>query len=525
MKRGNINKLWSLYLISIVKGVARLAARRIVGMKKTEIFESRRMWVWFIVISLSIGFFVALLSGSLQFRQNIRAGASFEVFREYLDERIPFLMEVYQIPGCSVALVRNQEIAWTQAYGYADLESGRILTTETPMSTQSISKSVTAWGIMKLAENDLIDLDSPVSQYLKSWDFPQSRYSAETITVRQLLNHTAGMPLGDFFSMYAPDAEMPSLREKLTEGAILIWEPGTKFSYSNTGYNLLELVIEEVTEQSFSEYMHLEVLLPLGMTNSFFTLDTTRTPYPPTGYDLSGNPVAVYVYPQKGSGGLFATAEDIARFAVAGMRDNSVLSVESINALYTPENRKIGVYGLVFDAYGLGHYLEILQNGSISVSHGGQGSGVMTHFQAVPETGDAIVILTNSQRSWPFIANLLTIWARWRDFPSVGMGMIIWGQYGMSLVVGLLLSASLLMILRLITGFCKRKQASVQLFQAIVALVLLGVLFWCVCQPYLFLTSIFPILSIWLGRSIFVVSIVMLFSAFVPLYLRKKEWK
>ena len=119
----------------------------------------------------------------------------------------------------------------------------------------------------------------------------------------------------------------------------------------------------------------------------------------------------VYLYPSKASGGLFATARDIARFAAACMNENSVLSGESIKLLYAPQSHKIGIYGLIFEAYGFGHYIEKLPNGALSVSHGGQGNGIMTHFQAVLETGDAIVILTNSQRSWPFIAYVLSDWA------------------------------------------------------------------------------------------------------------------
>jgi CubicO group peptidase (beta-lactamase class C family) len=69
-----------------------------------------------------------------------------------------------------------------------------VLTVNTPMSVQSITKSVTAWGIMRLREKGLINLDAPVSQYLKSWQFPLSDYPTEKITVRQLLSHTSGMP-------------------------------------------------------------------------------------------------------------------------------------------------------------------------------------------------------------------------------------------------------------------------------------------------------------------------------------------
>lgn len=485
-------------------------------MKNAETFGGCKLWVWFILLSLFIGLLVALLSGSLQFKRNMRAGAPLEAFRAHMDERIPALMKLYRIPGCAVALVRNNEIVWTQAYGYADVASGRILTVDTPMSVQSISKSVTAWGVMRLAENGLIDLDAPVSQYLTGWRFPKVDYPAEKITIRQLLSHTAGMPLGDFSSIYSPGEAMPSLREKLTREAVLMREPGMKFSYSNTGYNLLELLIEEVTGRDFSEYMRSEVLFPLGMKNASFAVDNAMTPYPPMGYNLGGKPVPVYVYPEKASGGLFATAEDIGRFAAASMKDNPVLSVESIGQLYTPESHEIGIYGLVFDAYGLGHYIETLPNGLRSVSHGGQGNGIMTHFQAVPETGDVIVILTNSQRSWPFISYLLSDWAQWRAFPSVGMGKILWGHYGLSAAVGMLLSASLLMVLRLIMAFYRQKRFGVKPFLAVIALLLLGILIWCACRKYLFLTSVFPVLSVWLGGAVLVFSVVLLISAVIP---------
>lgn len=485
-------------------------------MKQAETFWSGRPWVWLILFSLLTGLLAALLSGSLQLGRNVRAGAPLEEFRAHMNERIPALMEQYRIPGCSVALVRGNEIVWTEAYGYADAASGRTLTADTPMRVQSISKSVTAWGVMKLAEKGLIDLDAPVSQYLAGWQFPQSVYPAEKVTIRRLLSHTAGMPLGDILSVYAPGEEMPSLREKLTQEAVLTREPGTGFSYSNTGYNLLELLIEEVTGRDFSAYMRAEVLLPLGMEGASFALDGAMTPYPPTGYDLGGRPVPVYVYPEKASGGLFATAEDIARFAAAGMKDNPVLSAESIGTLYAPQNRQIGIYGLVFEAYGFGHYIETLPNGLRSVSHGGQGTGIMTHFQSVLETGDAIVILTNSQRSWPFIAHLLGDWAQWRAFPSVGMGKIIWGHYGLSAAVGMLFSASLLMGLRVITARRRQKHFGAKPFRLVTALLLLGILIWCACQKYLFLTSVFPVLSVWLGGAVLALAAALLLTALFP---------
>ena len=488
--------------------------------------ENVNQWIMILVaiaLSLFISILVALLSGSLQIKRNMRADAPLDEFKAHMDERIPALMKQYSIPGCNIALVQDNEVVWTMGYGYADVASGTPLMVNTPMSVQSITKSVTAWGVMRLVEKGLIDLDASVSQYLKSWEFPQSDYPTEKITTRQLLSHTSGMPLGDFTKIYSPGEAMPSNRDVMTGEAVLMREPGTGFSYSNTGYNILEILIEDVTGQSFPEYIRTEVLLPLGMDNAAFDIDEEVTPYPPTGYNLREEPVPVYLYPSKASGGLFATAHDIARFAAAGMQENSVLSVESISRMYQPECHKVGIYGLIFEAYGFGHYIEKLPNGALSVSHGGQGNGIMTHLQAVPETGDAIVILTNSQRSWPFIAYVLSDWAQWRGFPSVGMGRIIWGHYGLCVVIGMLISASLLVILRLVSTFYQQKRTEFKLLRVSAAFILLGVLILCACQRYLFITSVFPVLSVWLGGTAFVFSIVLLLSVVLPTCPRKKD--
>jgi hypothetical protein len=300
---------------------------------------------------------------------------------------------------------------------------------------------------------------------------------------------------------------------------VLVREPGSAFSYSNTGYNLLELLIEEVTGQAFGDYMRREILHPLGMNRSTFIWDEGFDPAVPVGYDLRGKPVPVYVYPEKASGGLFATAEDIAAFTIAGMKDaphdKQLISPESIEALHTPAAKEIGIYSLVFDAYGLGHYIETLPNGERAISHGGQGTGIMTHFHAIPETGDAIVILTNSQRGWPFISYLLRDWARWRGFESIGMGRIIWGKYGLWAVIGLIWSAVILQVHNIMT-----RPKPLTIAQTIVAIIILIVLIWCINQKYLFLSSVFPIASKWLGISAFVLSISLLSCAWKELFAK-----
>ena len=478
-----------------------------------------KKWAWMPVILIISYLATFAVSGLNPLKKKVLPLIPLDEYSLHLDQQVPALMDFYDIPGSSIALVKEGKLVWSKGYGLADVQTGRKLTKDTPMRVQSISKSITAWGVMKLVEQGKIELDAPIWQYFKSWHFPESEFSAKGVTIRQLLSHTGGLPLGDVFTIYSPHEEMPSLREKLTKEAMLVREPGSAFSYSNTGYNMLELLIEEVTGQAFGDYMRREILIPLGMNRSTFIWDERFDAAVPVGYDLRGKPVPAYVYPEKASGGLFATAEDIAIFTIAGMKDaphdKQILSPNTIEALYTPASKEIGIYSLVFDAYGLGHYIETLPNGERAISHGGQGTGIMTHFHAIPETGDAIVILTNSQRSWPFISYLLRDWARWRGVESIGMGRIIWGKYWLWAVIGLIWSAVILQVHNIMT-----RPKPLTIAQTIVAIIILIVLIWCINQKYLFLSSVFPIASKWLGISAFVLSISLLSCAWKELFAK-----
>ena len=169
-------------------------------MKVTEVFWGSRAWIGLLILSLLAFIFVEMITGSVSSKPQLRPGDPLNAFLSHMNDRVPALIEQYQIPGCSIALLQNNKIVWLQAYGYADLDSGRILTWDTPMRVQSISKPVSAWGVMKLVEQGMIDLDAPVSQYLKSWSLPEMDYPSEAITVRRLLSHTAGLP----WEMYLP---------------------------------------------------------------------------------------------------------------------------------------------------------------------------------------------------------------------------------------------------------------------------------------------------------------------------------
>ena len=451
-------------------------------------------------------------------------------FVEHLDRRLPVWMERYRVPGAAVALVEEGRMVWSGGYGYADLAQGIKMTPATHCRAQSIAKSVTAWGVMKLVEEGQIDLDRPVSGYLTSWDFPENSEYAREVTVRQLLTHTGGVQRGTVGVHYSPEEDRPSLYSNLNQEVRFQHRPGETFLYSNPGYNVLEVVVEDVTGQAFADYMKGEVLLPLGMEQADFELQPDWRPGVAAGYDVQGDPVPVYVYPEKASGGLFATVEDLAAFAAAAAGEPSlsgkaVLDPAAQRQLYTPQAALTGQYRLISESYSLGHFIEPLREGRSAVWHGGQGHGWMTHFHAVPGTGRAVVILTNSQRSWPVIARVLRDWSAWNGFGPVGMELIITGSRA---VIGLAVCITALTLwgaLRLGQQILSRKrtfapQRPPSRLQNLIwigaGLILSGGLVWFFSQEYTFFSVVFPLTSRWLGISLGAAAALLISRGLLP---------
>jgi CubicO group peptidase (beta-lactamase class C family) len=447
-------------------------------------------------------------------------------------------MDRYDVPGATLALVRRGAVVWSGAYGYADRAQQRQMTVDAVFRAESISKPVTAWGVMRLVEQGHIDLDAPVEQYAGNFKFPETAYDERMITVRRLLSNSAGLPLGPIGpgAEYSPGSDMPSLRDYLSEEAHLVREPGAEFAYSNVGFNMLELLVEDVTGRDFATYMADEVLGPLGMHRSRFGWAETLHTAMPVGHELEGTPVPPYVYPVKASGGLLAPVEDIARFVGAeGGRsiaspfpdtmDRAVLKPESIGRLHTPQVEIDGLFAWVADTYGFGHFLETLPDGRRAVWHGGQGHGWMTHFHAVPDAGDGIVILTNSERSWPLMARVLRDWARWSGLGSVQFSRIVQAATALWILIGGVMLAVLGQTVRLIHGgwHGRRRWAPLartarlrRSLQAAGALGGIAVLAWSLAQPYLFVTSIFPNAAGWAGIALGLGAAVMGLSALMP---------
>jgi CubicO group peptidase (beta-lactamase class C family) len=265
-----------------------------------------------------------------------------------LDEQ----MKALGVPAVSIAAIRNGAIDWARAYGVSSV-NGAPVSKETLFGAASISKPVTALGVLKLVEQDKIDLDANVNQYLKRWKIPDNEYTAEhKVTVRELLNHTSGIGTHNG-EIYDPSSAIPTLLQLLkgekparTPPVRVEAIPGTGFAYSNGGYLVLSLLIEDVTGESFAEYMKRTVLDPIGMKHSTFTapLPLEWRAHAATAYGADGKwavPPSKFVAQNLAAGGLWSTPTDLAKLLLEVQREydgrsHKVLDQKTMRMMLSP---------------------------------------------------------------------------------------------------------------------------------------------------------------------------------------------
>ncbi len=269
----------------------------------------------------------------------------------------------------------------------------------------SISKWITAWGVMSLAEKDLIDLDAPVSRYLTRWQLPPGAFNNEEVTVRRLLSHTAGLTDGLGFLGFEEGQALPTLEEELTQtqdvmpgasGIVQVGaEPGSSWRYSGGGYLILQLLIEEVTQEPFNAYMQRDVLQPLGMTGStFLEPDPSRLV---DFYSADGSPAIHYQFTATDAASLYTSAADLTRFLQAQVDSpdgappgRGVLRRATLEEMHTPE---AFLYGLPVWGLGPTLYAPNGAEGYVIGHDGGNYPAINTTARIDPATGNGILVL------------------------------------------------------------------------------------------------------------------------------------
>lgn len=338
-------------------------------------------------------------------------------FTKDLDSLLPLQLKERNVPGIAIAIIDNGNVIYEKGIGFANKDEQIKITKTTGFNIGSISKLFTAWGIMKLVENNKINLDVPVEHYLTRWKFPKSEFDSKKVTVRSLLSHTAGISVHGYPGFH-PDTKLPTLEASLdgengplreNEKVEIVIEPNTKFQYSGGGYTILQLLIEEVTEISFEKYIQKEVFKPLKMKHTSFTIDEKLLKNSAIPYDENGKEVYIERFTAKAAAGLHTTLDDMLSFAKANFVDNDILSektIEEMSDIVPLTKSKRGAQGLGYQIYFLG---PITVKGHAG-SNTGWEAGIMMNF----EDKSAIIMLTNSSNGKSVAVNTLRKWAKWK---------------------------------------------------------------------------------------------------------------
>lgn len=270
-----------------------------------------------------------------------------------IDRFLDHQMNKHRIPGISLAVFEDGEVTYAKGYGAAG--HGQPMTPDTPMIIGSTTKSFTAVSILQLAEEHLIDLDSPVSAYLP-WFRIADPVASKSITVRHLLNHTSGLSELGYNRVLDPDATLEQGVRDLRL-ARLTAPVGTTFQYFNPNYVILALIVETVSGQSYGDYVTRHIFEPLGMTHSYAHREDALEAGLAEGHSkLFGFPVArrpIFRAYLLGASYIVSTARDLSRFLIAmdnaGIYDGArILSSDSVALMTSPPHQVPG------SAYGMG---------------------------------------------------------------------------------------------------------------------------------------------------------------------------
>lgn len=309
------------------------------------------------------------------------------------------------VGGMTVALARDGEVLWAEAFGWADPEAGVPAARETIYRTGSISKSFTAVLMAILVDDGVVTLDQPLESLVPEIAELQERPPGASPGLRQVASHTAGF------------AREPGL-QGAAAGPIETWTarilesipttryltpPGTEYSYSNIGFGILGFAMERAAGEPFMDQVEARIFEPLAMESSTFIVGESLLPMLSRGHannadgDVNTQRPALehagrgYKVP---NGGIYSTVDDLAAFAagVMGRGGASLLSDElraEVLGVQTPENPDSG--------YGLGFSITTV-DGRVFAGHGGSVAGYTAHLLFEPATGLTVVLLRNYNR-------------------------------------------------------------------------------------------------------------------------------
>ncbi|MFP7445744.1 penicillin-binding protein [Bacillus sp. UMB0728] len=310
-------------------------------------------------------------------------------------------MDYYQVKGLSLALIENGQISRLDQYGLLEVGTDNAVQAESIFNACSISKFLTGMLVMVLAERGVLHLDEDINHRLQSWKVPDNRVTVEKkVTLRQLLSHQSGVvdPAGSFMELGFRN-EASSMAE-LLEGKTAYcsvpieaaYVPGSEFHYSDAGYCIVQLLIEDVTGRSFEELAYELIFEPLKMENSSFPRMISGKNYA-CGHDKNGQLIEekYSVYPYPAASGLWTAPAELAGLVIELM---NAINGESKIGLSAEKAKEI-IQQQGKDWAGLGVFLDGSDK-ELEISSLGWGVGFQCMMAAYPYKGAGLVIMMNT---------------------------------------------------------------------------------------------------------------------------------
>lgn len=328
-------------------------------------------------------------------------------------------MKAYKVPGVSIAIAKDGKLVYAKGFGIANSELKTEVNSHTLFQAASISKPFAALAVLKLVEQGKVDLDIDVNTYLKTWKIPENKFTAtEKVTLRRLLNHTAGITVHGFPG-YKQAENFPTTIDVLdgkgnTPAVIVDTIPGSMWRYSGGGYTIIQQIVYDISGMTLDEFSGKFIFPEMGLLESTFQqpLAGDKMELASGAYDQQGKLYegAWHNYPEIAAAGLWTTPSDLVKYCLhiqniyAG-KASGLLTKETVQQMLTRYKND----------YGLGVGL-MKEGDSLLFGHNGKNAGFTNLMLAFANQGDAIVVMTNGDNGSVIMEEILRAASEFYDW-------------------------------------------------------------------------------------------------------------
>jgi|WetSurMetagenome_2_1015567.scaffolds.fasta_scaffold150714_2 CubicO group peptidase (beta-lactamase class C family) len=327
---------------------------------------------------------------------------------------LPERMTFYKVPGVSIAVINDNKIEWAKGYGMLNANTEVPVTVESYFEAASTTKMLVAAVILHYVGKGILDLDMDVNKYLKSWKIPENEFTREKkVTLRLLLTHQSGLPSTNF---PYEDGKTPSLAQVLkgelpaqNKPAIVEILPGSKWQYSNIGYVVIQLLLEDITGKKLHQVIKEIIFEPLGMNFStlVYPMEIEKQKNEALPHNKNGKVCESSMHPTAfAQGGLITTPSDLALFTIEMIRaykgeSDIILTKEMVLKMFHSElDLDPAIFGVPLKE-GLGVFLQNTEQ-VFAFGHPGENFPGATCWQmGVPDVGKGVIIMTNGANGFP----------------------------------------------------------------------------------------------------------------------------